>query len=507
MLEGGLGLVLAKDRPARAHFARSFVMSGVLVACFVCVAASSSNVRADYAIYRIPGTDEVLVLEGAVNYNPGGTVTLRHPRGTLYFNARDLKVLETPTRESVYKKVSRELLQEETVDNYLELAKWALQHGMLKECKSLLGDAWKLDSSDTRIRKLAALMAQMNRPVPSDPDSEAAVRNLIGGSRMQVSRSRHFALFHNHYEEKDAATKMTRAEMRLELLEKVYESFFLTFALRGFYLKPPQEPLNSVLFKEHKDFLLMERRLQMDLKQLAGFYIREENISFFFDSGTSEMYARLVQMTEELEKQKELAKRTRSRNASAVIRTANSVALLVEIQHEGEDVGTVSHEAVHQLAANTGLFPRDGTPIRWIHEGLASYFESSKQAVWGGVGMVDSNRIDYYRALEGDTVRGSVDFIVSDFGFIVEAALGDQLPAYGQAWALTHFLFTERFEDLIRFYGKSRSVSADIPLDEKGRELIKVFNECFGDPVTLELEWRRYMRTLKTDIELLVEER
>jgi hypothetical protein len=480
----------------------AWLMAGGLLTslCF------SRNAQADYAIYQIPGTDAGLLLEGETNYNPGGTVTFRHPRGSLYFNARDLQVIKTPTRQTIFRRKSGKILSEKTVDNYIKLAQWALQHGMLKECKSLLSDAWKLDPTDEKIKKLAALMVHINRPVPNNSGSEAHVRNLIGGSRMEMSRSKHFALFHDAQSEKDAVTKMTRAEMRLELLEKVYESYFLTFALRGFYLRPPSEPLNAVLFSEHKDFLLMERRLEMGLKQIAGFYLPEENVSFFYDSGTTEIFLLLKQLTDKLDEMKEQAKRTRSPNAAHIIRFANTVSLLIDIEHESEDVATVSHEAVHQLAANTGLFPRDGVFIRWVHEGLASYFESSKLAVWSGVGVVDQNRISYYRALEGDPVRGSVEFIVSDLGFIVETALGDQLPAYGQAWALTHYLFTERFDELIQFYGKSRKISADTDPREKGTELVELFNECFGDRVTLELEWRRYMRTLKTDMEQLAEE-
>ncbi|WDQ18824.1 DUF1570 domain-containing protein [Rhodopirellula sp. P2] len=473
-----------------------------------CLASSSFSrtVQADYAIYQIPGTDAGLLLEGKTNYNPGGTVTFRHPRGSLYFNARDLKVIQTPTRQTIFQRKSGKILREKTVDNYIQLAQWALQHGMLKECKSLLSDAWKLDPTDVKIKKLASLMVHINRPVPNDSASEAHVRNLIGGSRMEMSRSKHFALFHDPQTEKDSVTKMTRAEMRLELLEKVYESYFLTFALRGFYLKPPSDPLNAVLFSQHKDFLLMERRLEMGLKQVAGFYLPDENISFFYDSGTSEVFRYLIEFSDELNDLKEQARRTRSPNAANIIRLANTVSLLVDIEHESEDVATVSHEAVHHLAANTGLFPRDGVFIRWVHEGLASYFESSKLAVWSGVGVVDESRISYYRALEGDTIRGSVEFIVSDLGFLVETALGDQLPAYGQAWALTHYLFTERFDELIQFYGKSRKIPADTPPKEKAMKLVELFGECFGDQVTLELEWRRYMRTLKTDMEQLSEE-
>ena len=116
------------------------------------------------------------------------------------------------------------------------------------------------------------------------------------------------------------------------------------------------------------------------------------------------------------------------------------------------------------------------------------------------MGVVDENRISYYRILEGDPVRGSLEFVVSDLGFVLEKLLGNQLPAYGQAWALTHFLFNNRFDQLIKFYASLQKLEfpPETTHKVKGDMLLKTFNEAFGDRVTLELEWRRYMRQLKT---------
>ena len=91
-------------------------------------------------------------------------------------------------------------------------------------------------------------------------------------------------------------------------------------------------------------------------------------------------------------------------------------------------------------------------------------------------------------------------------GFLVEAQLGDQLPAYGQAWALTHFLINTHFDELIKFY----KLLVDMPKEQTIKEnhdfLLKSFDTAFGDRAGIELEWRRYMRTLRTDLERLVEE-
>ncbi len=483
--------------------------SSVVVAALLLLLAIPASVLADYTVYQLPGTKLKLVLEGSVTHHAGGNATHRHPRGSLFFSSRDIHVIKSPTPESVYGKRLREATDSGDVDKVLELSQWALQNGMLEQSKSLLSTAWKIDSTHPRLNKLAGLMKYLNSPVPDDAAVEEHARKYVGGDRMNASRSKHFLLLHDADSEIDEVTKKTRAQMRLDLLEKVYESYFLTFAFRGVFLRPPTKPLEVVLFSRQADFMQMERRLGGSLKQTAGFYLPAENISMFYDSGTSEQFQVLMELDKGLVQLREDAKKNRVAGAGELIRFAKTIELLIDITRESEDVSTVSHEAIHHLAANTGVFPREAAFVRWVHEGMASYFESAKLAKWSGVGVVDESRISYYRVLERDPDRGSLEFIVSDFGFLLEAALGDQLPAYGQAWALTHFLFEERFTELMQFYRKVGQIKKEEGdptielLKARGDELLKLFDECFGDREALKLQWRRYMRGLRTDMERL----
>ena len=481
-------------------------VSRCLVRCTVVLVASCSpdikSALADYAIYRLPGTTLEVPLEGKATFNAGGTITLRHPRGTLYFSRDQLKVTRTATRQAVLGQFKAKASQDAA--GKIASAKQALKLGLLTECKSLLSAAWKLEPKNPKIAKLATLMMYINRPVPNNPAEEQKAREWVHATdEMVSSRSKHFLLIHDTPKDKDPITKKTRAEMRLELLETVYESYFLSFALNGFYMRPPKDPLIVFLYNDHKKYLLLERQIGEFVKQAAGFFSPISNVAVFYDSGTTDSFRALSSLTDQLNLAKEKARRERSPNAKDVIRFANTVTLLVDIQRETEDVAVVSHEATHQLAANTGLFPKDGVFVRWVHEGLASFYESSKMARWSGIGAVDEDRISYYRALEGDSVRGGIDFIVSDLGFLIEANLRDQASAYGQAWALTHFLYNERFDQLIKFYGQIRTIPKGTKPREKGKELLRLFDESFGDRTRLEFEWRRYMRSLKTDLELI----
>jgi len=469
----------------------------------------SSSALADYSIYTLPGTNLEVTLAGEAKFNPGGTVTHRHPRGTLYFSARDIRVIKSPTPEAIYARRSTTVVKSGDVDQIIELAKWTVRNGMIPQCKTLLGAAWKINPEHATLKKLAGMAYYINKPVERSESAERHLREYASGRDMAISHSKHFILLHNNDQIKDTVTGKTRADMRLELMETVYETYFLTFAFNGKFMRPPTEPLEVVLFSTQADFMhFAQATIGGSAKQLAGFYSPKDNVSVFFDNGTGAHFQQLNRLAVQLQNVKDDLKKARVPGGGEVIRLASTIQLLVDITRESEDVATVSHEAIHQLAANSGLFPRDGTFVRWVHEGLASYFESSKNASWRGAGVVDHDRIDYYRLLEGDSVRGSLDFIVSDLGFLVEATLGDQLPAYGQAWALTHFLINNRFDDLMKFYDRAHQVGDnETPPSEMADKLLAAFDETFGDRTSLELEWRRYMRGLRTDMELLAESR
>jgi hypothetical protein len=85
------------------------------------------------------------------------------------------------------------------------------------------------------------------------------------------------------------------------------------------------------------------------------------------------------------------------------------------------------------------------------------------------------------------------------------ASDGATAAAYGQAWALTHFLMERHFDKLIEFYRSIAQIRSDKPLSpEKNTE---VFDKVFGDVKSqLATEWRNYMATLKTDVERVLEE-
>jgi hypothetical protein len=178
--------------------------------------------------------------------------------------------------------------------------------------------------------------------------------------------------------------------------------------------------------------------------------------------------------------------------------------MLIEIEREESDITVVSHETTHQMAGNTGLLPRHVRIPNWVHEGLATYFETPHVATWAGIGAVNDERIAWYRALERDRVHSNIGFIVGDQIFNYADSLGEKLHGYGQAWALTHFLLENHFDEFMAFYRRLGEMPPDTFLSKD------IINEVFDESVpvsrdALDREWRSYMGTLKTDLDLILE--
>ena len=459
-------------------------------------------VVADVVLYTVPNTPLRITLMGKVTINPGGTLSLRHPRGTLHFAARDCKVIKTDSKEKLYLQQKMKSSKSGSAKDKLDLALWCVEKGMLKQADSALSEAWGMDPTNSSVRLMAQLVKYRRGTVPVSASVEKEMREFVKRSNMKFTRSRHFALLHDTPDEVDPIYKMSVAEHRLKLLEQVYDSFYMKYALEGYPLRVPKEPLRVVLFNDHANYLAFVKLLSPTLKNAAGFYSPKENIAIFYRQKSDAAFEGANELVKILKTIREKARRERSQGSGEIIRFAKTLELLVDISGEDLEIEVVTHEATHQLAANSGLLDREKFMVRWAHEGLASYFESPKEATWAGLGAVNEQRLGYYRILERDPVHSSIEFVVTDRIFDYAATNSSTLAAYGQAWALTHFLMEEHLAELLEFYKRMAVDTLETPHDDAWRaKTLSTFKDCFGDLNRLESQWRAYMRGLRTDLE------
>lgn len=472
------------------------------IAFVFCLALAECGLG-DVVIYRLPTSGgPVVVLEGTANINPGNMVTFSHPRyGRLFFDIGSVEIRKGPTLRSQF---ARELgLAGKDPDKRMKAAEWALRHGMLPQFYTAIDKVLEVAPMYSRALMVKQLKQKMDVPIGDSSKQVAEMRALVGRDDMRVKQSKHFVLMHDT---PDALTKgrLTRADERIELLETVYESFLLRFYAYGVKLDIPQERLKVLLFNEYKDYRLFADRLGPNLTSASGFWDGERNTSVFFDHGTTDRYKKLKEYSDRLQIQKKDAIRDRDPNAAATRQFADTLKMLIDIEREDCDITVVSHETTHQMAGNTGLLPRHVRIPSWVHEGLATFFETPDGASWAGIGAVNDERLDRYRVLEPDRVHSNIGFIVGDQIFNYAETLGDKLHGYGQAWALTHFLLERHFDEFMVFYRRLGEMPPDTFLNQE------VINQLFDDSIpasreALDREWRSYMGTLKTDLELILE--
>ncbi len=448
-----------------------------------------------------------LTLQGRVQVNAGRTVSFVHQslNQPLYFDLDSVQIKRVPTTQQTFNRMLGKATRDKNADAVFQTAVWALKKGLLKEYFRGVKQTLEIDPAHAAALRISELKKEIDKPLPQSPDEEAAIRRIVKSNRMTVKRSNHFILLHDTPAKPAEGRKKSRADERLALLEQVYESFLLLFDSQGIELDIPKERLQVVLFKEFQDFTSYATSLSPSLSSAAGFWEPTRNISVFYDHGTDEEFLALEKLQKELKTQADESRRNVNAATASTVRLSKTINLLIDVAQENADIEVVSHEATHQMAGNTGLFPRYVMIPSWVHEGLATYFESPGDGAWGGIGAVNAQRLKWYRALENDRQHSNINFIVGDQIFDFAKTNGATLHGYGQAWALTHFLLETHLKEFVAYYRMLGEMPPDAVLNPD--LLTQLFDKVFGaDRKQLDVEWRAYMRSLKTDLEQIEED-
>lgn len=467
-----------------------------------------ANIRGDLVVVRLG--DALIPMEGKVSDPKARIITVTHEKFRKGSDGRDLKLnlyfrnnsellsieemIIVPSRKQQYQKQLNEA-QKGGTEKRLELAAWAIKGGMVQEFYNAIDLVLQADPDNAQAKQIVALKAKAAEPINDSSTEQKYLTDMLPPG-MKFKTSAHYIIAYD--------TPDGKAQERLDLLERVYETFLMFFGFKGRLLEPPPQRLMVALFNDHKQYLDFSVRLDPELKSAAGYWSPESNVAVFFAQGTYPVFKKLKEASDEMEKAKKEAERVGNLNRGDLVRLADTLKLLTLVAIENEDLEVVTHEATHQIAGNSGLFPRRIRIPKFAQEGLAAFFESPNDATWAGVGAINKTRIEWYRALEKDRVHSDIDFVVSDQIYSRAASHGAILHAYGQAWAITHFLMDKHFSELQDFWRNLARLPADMVVSED--DLVRCFDAAFGKERTrLDLEWRRHMDSLKTDMDKLKE--
>ncbi len=262
---------------------------------------------------------------------------------------------------------------------------------------------------------------------------------------------------------------------RLSDCETLYALFFDHFADKGFAVRPPAGRMMVAVFDSQEGFeAYLGRRMPT---AITGLYDRESNRLVVYDYARNRAFLE-AKARGEAQARKIPPSAEKDRIVGAFHRAANE-------WRDDADVGTVMHEAAHQLSFNGGLLERDGDVPAWLAEGLATYCESTANGGWQGVGRPNPMRVEALAA----QVRGKgpliplKDLVASD-DWLRTGGVG---LGYAQSWALFRLLMEERPADLRKYLDVIRSRrTPDRRLDD--------FVEAFGSFSRMDARYQEYVR-------------
>jgi len=261
-----------------------------------------------------------------------------------------------------------------------------------------------------------------------------------------------------------------RTEGYALLLSDVQKSFSRFFNRRRFEIESPEFPLVVIVFESRDDFVMELEKTRDNIPDtLRGTY----------DIMSNRVYIYERDLPTEEEEEEELAQ-----------------LVSVTSQVSPGFKSTLIHEAVHQLAYNTGVHHRVGISPRWVVEGLAMLLEVEEVLYDSGRSSpkdrINNERLQHYigyrDARPDDALK---PFIAGDTLFAASP-----LDAYSEAWALSFFLA----ESEPTAYGKYlREMAKRDPLkpysaEERQQDFEAVFGSSYSK---LEFRYRKFITGMK----------
>ncbi len=274
-------------------------------------------------------------------------------------------------------------------------------------------------------------------------DEELASELLAGlGAEFSVTQTEHYLIL--------AGSSDAYAEFCGKLLEKVAVEFQKFMAGLGVEVQLPERRLPVLIFAAGAEFEAYAGRLHPEISfaDTPGFYTVRDNLVLLQD----------------------LSRDRGLRTAAAIRRSLADQPL---------QVATVIHEAVHQLAFNTGVQVRMADNPVWFSEGLALCFEQPSlraPLLWTRPNLVNArHHVEFLRISEDAALPIPLaDLIRRDSLF---QQTDTAVAAYAESWALVTWLVREQPEELGRWIerlGQQRPLEP-VTADERTAMFVSVF--------------------------------
>jgi hypothetical protein len=399
----------------------------------------------------------------------------------------------------------------------LQLAEWALGHGLLDKVPELMAELTAVNSKNPAAVAFQKVQEQMNRKL--DRDDAAAVWGERLGEYKPL-RSSHYTLYYE-------GTDDTEAKNHLALLETTYQGFFYWFALNGTALNLPTTRLVAILVKDKQDFINKHEEIFDDYAlDNDGIFATRENIALFCATPLEPSYQTLEGLLKEVQKThnwtpEELLKGKGARRNVDYndVARAQALTLIYTAMKNETQLASITHEGTRQLIAALNLLPRSVKAPQWIDFGMASFFDTPKGSFWSGFGAATfPYRRDFGEMNQAGTLErpaaGALKKVVTDayFGEIKDGKnrKRDTAKAKAMTWSLVYFLAHKHRAGLLKYYSELAVLPRDMEFDEQ--ILLEVFARAFGltNPkgeinqgqlARLADEWYKYILATSLEVE------
>ncbi len=259
------------------------------------------------------------------------------------------------------------------------------------------------------------------------------------------------------------------AEFVGKLLEKVFDQYFEFMSEQEIIVRQPAAKLPIIILQSETEFkeFAASQHPETSFEDTPGYYSLRENQVLLQD-----------------------LTRDRSLRSATAIRK--------RLAEQPLQVATMVHEAIHQLAFNTGLQIRMADNPVWLSEGLALYFEPiapRSSNLWTRPGLVSGRHQPVFvtHSENGNTEISFRELLSVDEAFLSAESAA---TAYAESWGLTSYLFRQQKEGMKKYLTK---ISQRKPLQRVlPEERVAEFEAAFGkSPDEIERETVSYVRRLR----------
>ena len=305
-----------------------------------------------------------------------------------------------------------------------------------------------LEERNGRIRQLTPAMIESTAtaestfsPMTNDELGNDLLSQVSAG--FEIHQTDHYVICSNSAEEYSAFVG--------KLLEKVFDQYFQFMEEQEIAVRQPAAKLPVIILQSQAEFkeFAVAQHPETSFEDTPGYYSLRDNQILLMD----------------------LTRDRSLRSATAIRKRLSDQPL---------QVATMVHEAVHQLAFNTGLQIRMADNPIWLSEGLALYFEPiapRSSNLWIRPGLVSGR---HHPVFVTNSENGTIEIPFRDLLSVDKAFLSadTMATAYAESWGLTSYLFRQQKDGMRKYLTK---ISQRKPLQRVSpEERVAEFEDAFG---------------------------